>query len=271
MAPIEWHLAMKHTSILILSLLFHSLNLAAQNRIIHGRVLSEDLESLPRLKIRDSFDSILGETDLNGDFEISISRQTDSLFFCYLGMESADIKLNEDCDAIEMIMIYDGTYHYRSHRKIDRLRKERYDKIVDLHTKAVQKGIFESEYLCYQRSFVPNKPQLDEIRKRLKQQNKENFDDFKRLQIGQIVSVPMGFDSSGKRVNTYYSICDDCTEDDYEFEVEAELINKRKKHLTLELKILDMNSLDLIEYEGKTLKIGDTFKYQMKYFEVIMN
>ena len=52
---------------------------------------------------------------------------------------------------------------------------------------------------------------------------------------------------------------------------DAKLRDKRKKHLTLELKILDMGSHDLIEYEGKTLKIGDTFKYQMKYFEVIIN
>lgn len=239
--------------------------------MIQGRVLSEDLEPLPGLQIRDSNDSALGKTDMDGHFKIHIDQKTDSLFFSYIGMEAADIKLNEDCISIEMIMMYDGTYHYRSHRKIDRLLKDRYDKIFDLHTKAVQEGIFESEDLCYQRSFVPNKPRLDEIRNYLKQRNKENFDVFKSLQTGQIVSLPMGFDSSGKSVNTYYSICVDCTEEDYDFVVEAELIKKRKRHLTLELKILDMDSLDMIEYEGKTLKIGDTFKYQMKYFDVIIN
>ena len=164
-----------------------------------------------------------------------------------------------------------GLYHYRSLNRIDRHRKRRFNSIANLHLEAVQKGAFKNKEICYERTFVPVKPELQRIRMELQELSKETLNHFKNLEAGDIVKIPLGFDSSGKNVNTYYSICGDCTEGDYDFVVEAELIDKRKKHLTLELKILEMDSHDFIEYRGNTLKIGDTFKYQMKYFDVIIN
>jgi len=262
---------MKHTSILILTILFWCINLHGQNRTIQGRVLSEELEPLPGLEIKNSKDSVLVATDFQGYFEINISNEIDSLFFHYLGMENTSIKVSPGCRLIEIIILAQGLYHYRSLNRIDRHRKRRFNSIANLHLEAVQKGVFKNKKICYERAFVPIKPELHRIRKELQELSKETLNHFKDLEVGDILKIPLGFDSSGRSVNTYYSICGDCTEDDYDFIVEAELINKRKKHLTLELRILDMNSRDFIEYEGKTLKIGDTFKYQMKYFEVIIN
>ena len=262
--------SMKQTSIFVLLALLFSQELVGQNRTLYGRVLSEELESLPRVVIMNPKDSILGETDMEGRFEIEVPQTLDSLSFGFIGMEPAEIKLNQECDQIEIIIMYDGLYHYKSHKRIDRIRKKRFNEICNLHAMAVKEGLFESKDLCYHRSFKPEKQGLDEIRKYMKQVHKENLNDFKDLQIGELVEVPLGFDSQNQRVNTYYSICGTCTESDYKYVIEGEIINKFRKRLTLELKVTKMLPYDSIEYQGKTLKNDSTFKYQMKYFDVII-
>ena len=247
------------------------INLYGQTRTVQGRVLSEELEPLPGLEIRNSNDFILGKADMTGHFKINIDQQTDSLFLSFIAMEQAKIRISDECDLIELIIMDHVLYHEISSKKIDRLRRRRFEDLSKKHIQAVDQGLFTNNQICYERTFVPAKPQLDRIKNELEELDKETLNHFKELEVGDILKIPLGFDSSGKSVNTYYSICGDCTEEDYDFIIEAELIDKRKKHLNLELKILDMGSHDLIEYEGKTLKIGDTFKYQMKYFEVIIN
>ncbi len=262
---------MKSTIIFVLTFLLPSLNLAGQNNIIHGRVLSEDLEPLPGLHINNSDTVLLGKTDIDGRFKISIPKEVDSLLLSALNMEWTQIKLKKDCESVEIIIMYLGLYHYKSSNKIDRFRKKRFDKLVELHSNAVQEGFFEKKELCYERDFEPIKPDLDRIRKDLNALKKEKVNEFKDLQIGETVKIPLGFDSSGKRVNTYYSICGYCTEDDYDYVIEGEIVNKYRKNLTLEIKVLRMLPHDFIEYEEKTLKINSTFNYQMKYFDVILN
>ncbi|MEH6706316.1 MAG: hypothetical protein V7691_16090, partial [Galbibacter orientalis] len=66
------------------------MNLNGQTRNIFGRVLSEDLEPLPMLDIRNSDSVLLGKTDMDGGFKIGIPQETDSLLLRYLGMEWTD-------------------------------------------------------------------------------------------------------------------------------------------------------------------------------------
>ncbi|GAA4824354.1 hypothetical protein [Algivirga pacifica] len=264
---------MKNPITLIFLLFFFNPTLYGQTRSITGRVISEYLESLTGVIIENSDLVVLGMTDIDGRFNISIPQETDSLFFRFPGMEWADIRLHQECHTVdvEVIVMYDVTYDFMSSRKIDRLRKKRFNNLPNLHSNAVKEGLFKSNTLCYERSFNPYKPELDRIEEYLKALRKQNLMQFKNLKIGDIVKIPFGFDSPGKRVNTFYSICGHCTENDYEYVIEGEIVNKYRKHLTLEVKVLKMLPHDSIEYSEKTLKIDSTFKYQMKYFEVILN
>ena len=108
---------MKISIILVLAVLFLNLNLNGQTRIIIGRVISEDLEPLPGLDIENSDNVLLGKTDMDGRFKISIPQETDSLLFRYVGMEWTDIRLKKDCDTVEVVMMYDGIYDFMTSKK----------------------------------------------------------------------------------------------------------------------------------------------------------
>ena len=97
---------MKFTTILISALLFFNLSLFGQTRTITGRVISEDLEPLPMVYIQNSDTLLLGKTNMDGRFTISIPQETGRLLFDHLGMEWTEIKLKKDCDTVEVVMMY---------------------------------------------------------------------------------------------------------------------------------------------------------------------
>jgi hypothetical protein len=262
---------MKISIILILTILFFNLNLNGQTRTIFGRVISEDLEPLPGLDIENSENVLLGKTDMDGRFKISIPQETDSLLFRYVGMEWTDIRLKKDCDTVEVVMMHGVIYDFMTSRKIDRLRKKRFENLPNLHSDAVENGLFENNKICYDRDFEAYKPDLDGINKELKELKKANKNDFKDLNKGDIIKIPFGLDSSEKRISTHYSPCKNCTEEDYNYVIKGEIINKHRRKLTLEIKITEMQPYDSLEYRGKILTVGSDFKYEMKYFEVIIN
>ena len=111
------------------------------------------------------------------------------------------------------------------------------------------------------------------IRKELKERRKANKNDFKELNIGDIVKIPFGIDTSENenRVRTHYAPCKNCTEEDFDYLIEGEIINKYKRKLTIEIKITKMLHYNFLKYRGKILNIGSNFKYEMKYFEVIID
>ena len=262
---------MRIATILILIILFVDLNLNGQTRTIVGRLISEDLEPLPMLDIRNSDSVLLGKTDMDGRFKIIIPQETDRLLFRYLGMEWTDIRLKKDCDTIEVVLMNEVIYDFMTSRKIDRIRKKRFDNLPSIHSAAVKNGLFESNNICYNRDFEAHKPYLDRVSRELKEFGKTNKNDFKGLNIGNTVKIPFGLDASGKKISTYYSPCKNCTDKDYNYMIKGEIINKHRRKLTLEIKITEMQPYDSLEYRGKILRIGNDFKYEMKYFEVIID
>ena len=262
---------MNLVKVLIPLFLSVNIHLNAQSRTIIGRVITEELEPLPGLDIETTKNILLGKTDMDGRFKISIPEETDSLFFRYIGMELTDIRLKENCDIVEVVMMYDAIYDFISSRRIDRLRKKRFNHLSNLHSEAVDKGLFESNNICYDRKFVPYKPDLDRISIEIKKFRRTNKKDFKELNIGDIVKIPFGLDTTEKIINTYYSSCESCTEEDYNFIIKGEIINKSRKRLTLEIRVTDMQHYDSLKYRGKTLHVGSAFKYEMKYYDVIID
>lgn len=159
---------MRLAIITILILLAINPILLGQYRTIHGRVIDEDFETLPQVRIQ-TIDTIkIGETDIEGRFKINIPQKTDKLLISWIGMEWTIIQLKNNCDTIEIVLLCDAIYDFMSSRKIDRLRRKRFNKLPEIHKIAFQKGIFATNNPCFTRDFVPNKPRLDEISKNRK-------------------------------------------------------------------------------------------------------
>ncbi|TXE18397.1 hypothetical protein ES692_07050 [Psychroserpens burtonensis] len=239
---------------------------------ISGRVIGEDLEIGMGIKIFDNDTTEIGKTDFNGYFDIELQKNYEKIIFGGLGYEWTKIKLPVNCKNLEIILLNEVLYHYKSNRKIDRLRKKRFRKIPELHLQAYNQGLFKTEKPCLNQEFEPKQPDLDRIRLELKEFRKVNKNDFNELNIGDVIKIPFGIDTSENEneVRTYYSPCENCTEEDYDFVIDCEVIKKYKRKLTLELIITKMKNYDFLKYRGKIIKINSSFKYEMKYYEVII-
>ena len=276
---------MKITLILIITLLFFNLNLNGQTRTIIGRVISEDLEPLPGLDIENSENVLLGKTEMVGRFKISIPQETDSLLFRYVGMEWTDIRLKKDCDTVEVVMIYAGTYDFMTLKKVDRLRKQRFDNLPNLHSEALKKGLFQNSSICYETFFKelnPPKPVLDSINKKNKLKIKQNKDTFKGLAVGDTIRIPYygtsRYDGTDTTNLSPYSFTFDRENFDCIIQGVITEKNRHKGGYNLVYRFIDCidchyNIMAIYEpyYTHKELKVGETFKFNMKYSKILKN
>ncbi|MGL4629886.1 MAG: hypothetical protein ACRCVT_01675 [Leadbetterella sp.] len=129
--------------------------LYSQNKIVKGRVITEDLDTAPYtlIKINDSVE--IGKTDLSGFFQIEIPVSQKKMEFGFVGFELANIEVTDNCTEVEVVMIYSSTYDFMTLKKVDRLRRKRYKKLPELHKKAFEKGIFKTDKACYKQQFIP--------------------------------------------------------------------------------------------------------------------
>jgi hypothetical protein len=267
-------------SLVIFIVLFLNLNLNGQTRIISGRVISEDFESLPILDIRNSDTVLLGKTDMAGRFIISIPQETDRLLFSYLGMEWTEIKLRRDCDTVEVVMMYDGTYDFMTLKKVDRLRKKRFDNLPNLHSDAVKKGLFEHDDICYERVFEeynPPKPVLDSLNKVYKLKRKQIKDKFKGLALGDTIRIPYSgsWRYDGTNRTTLHSYSNGVDGENFECIIHGVLTEKNKRNggYNLVFRVIDCNDChyDNIVLNGKEIKEGELIEYNMKYFKILID
>ena len=271
---------MKITSVLIIAVLFLSLNINGQNRIISGRVITEDFEPLPMLEINNSGTVLLGKTDMDGRFKISIPQETDRLLFRFIGMEWTDIKLKKDCDTVEVVMMYEGTYDFMTLKKVDRLRKKKFDNLPNLHSEAVKKGLFQNNSICYEREFKPDnppKPVLDSINKVYKLKRKQIKDTFKGLALGDTIRIPYYVTLRSTNLNPYSFASD---RENFDCIIQGVITekNKRKGGYNLVYRVIDCldchcNNMVINEpyYPGQELKVGETIKFNMKYSKILKN
>lgn len=127
----------------------------AQDLVLKGRIITEDFEALPKANIYNQNNQLLGMTDIEGNFEISISKEFTKLNVSFVGMEPAVIELYDDCDFVEIIVMTETHYDFMSSKKVDRLRMKRFKKLPELHKEAFEKGIFITDKACYTQEFVP--------------------------------------------------------------------------------------------------------------------
>ncbi|MDP4117555.1 MAG: carboxypeptidase-like regulatory domain-containing protein [Bacteroidota bacterium] len=265
---------------MILIILFNNLGLNGQTRTITGRVVSEDLEALPDVNIQNSEKLLLAKTDLEGRFKINIQQETDRLIFSWIGMELTEIKLHDKCDTVEVVMMYAGTYDFMTLRKVDRLRKKRFDKLPSLHSDAVINGLFKNNNICYERIFIahkPTKPVLDSLSKAYKSKRKQIKDTFKGLALGDTIRIPYSgaWREDGTDRTTLHIYSNGVDGEDFDCIIRVVIIdkNKRKGGYNLVCRVIDCKDChyDNIVRNGKELKVGETIEFNMKYFKILKN
>lgn len=265
---------MKLSIVLIIGLLAFNNNLVGQSRLLQGRVISKHLETLPGVRIQNGDTTIFGETDLDGRFKIKLPPKTQTIVLRGVGLEQTTITLNDSCDTVEVVMILAGTYDFMSSNKIDRLRLKEFKQLPELYRQAYNKGLFTKSTVCYSRQFEPKKPILDSIRKEMIKQQKQNKTIFDSLKVGDKVRIPFSteYNSDGTHRTTLIVYSMFAYKSKYDCIIEAVITDKNNNNNGYNL-VCKITSDNLCKpesvYNGKTMKIGEVFVHNMKYFKVL--
>ncbi len=127
----------------------------AQDLTLKGRIISDNLEVLPEVRITNQKNELLAITDIEGKFEISIPSEVLKVNIVFVGMEPAIIDLSSTCSLLEVVIMTETLYDFMSLKKIDRLRMKRFKKLPELHKEAFEKGLFMTDKPCYTLEFIP--------------------------------------------------------------------------------------------------------------------
>jgi len=265
----------KATIIFTAVLLFIGSQLNAQTRTIYGRVIiDDDLLPIPGVRIQTPDKLIVGNTDNDGKFKISIPQNTQTLLLNWIGLEQATIKLNNNCDTVEIVMMTSGTYDFMSSSEVDRLRLKWFNKLPALYLQAYNKGLFAKQSSCYSREFEPAKTRLDEYEKERIKKEKEIKLKFKRLNIGDTIKIPFGaqyrYDGTDRTTLTVWSAS--TNERNFDGVLKCVIIdkNKHKRGYNLVCKVVDASMFKSPSvYRDRVMKVGEVFTYNMKYFKIL--
>lgn len=262
--------------VLFLTLLLTSLLSKGQTRTVIGRVLYDDLSPVYKAIILGHDTIQLGSSGLNGDFTIELPTSDDDLKIAMIGMEIAWLKVPQDCSRVEIVMIPDGTYDYKSHKKIDRMRESMFNKIPELHASAFDKGLFTTSAPCYTREFKSDKPYLDEIRGELKAEQKRIKSLFRKLQIGDTIQVPFtetyGSDGTNRTTLTPWAYFTDETRARCLIEGIVTRKDRRNSGYNVEVKVTNCELCKHdtpITYREREIVIGTVFIHNMKVLKLV--
>jgi len=123
-------------------------------RLIRGKVLDEDRLALPCVQIFINDTIRIAETDFEGNFELQVNPITRKLDFAYLGCEITPVILKSNCNELEVIMLFSGADCFAKPKKIERIRKKRFQTIPSLYKSAYEKGLFKSLNPCGDIQFI---------------------------------------------------------------------------------------------------------------------
>ncbi len=229
-------------------------------RTLSGKTIDQFLESAIGVTIFDKDTTKIGQSDLNGHFQVNLTKETDEIIFAGVGYEWATITVPKECNNPEIILFLASTYDFMSPKKVDRLRKKEFEKLSELHIQAFQKGLFKTEEPCVIREFEPSFPDLDKIRRQDKLTKKLIKTKFKELEIGDFVKVPTQTWSAYTNATDYGCLITGVI-------VEK---NKKKRDFNLILKVSDnLCENEQASFNGKKVEIGDLITHNMKYFKII--
>ncbi|MGC3946386.1 MAG: hypothetical protein QM762_18010 [Chryseolinea sp.] len=93
-------------------------------------------------------DSLITTTDEKGNFRIELTQEIDSIRVAWIGMYPDKIRIAENCEYIEVILLPDVIYDFVTVGKEERLRKKDRAILPELYKTAYEKGIFKQEEPC---------------------------------------------------------------------------------------------------------------------------
>ncbi len=146
---------MKNIFAITLVLIASVNSIYCQNKTINGRLIAEDLETIPFALIRINDTVEVGKTDLNGFFQIEIPVSINKLTLMFVGLEPTKIELADTCNEVEVIMMFSVNYDFKTFKKVDKLRMKRFKKLTGLHKEAFEKGLFKTDKACFTQEFIP--------------------------------------------------------------------------------------------------------------------
>ncbi len=232
------------------------------------------METLARVRIQNVDKIILGETDLEGRFKIELPHENQILLLSGVGLEPTKIILGGNCDTVEVVMMLSGTYDFMSSNKIDRLRLKEFKQLPELYLQAYNKGLFRKSTVCYSRQFEPDKPILDSISKEIVKQQRQNKKTFEALKIGDIIKIPFSteYNSDGTHRTKLIVYSFLTFKLKYDCIIEAVITDKNHHNKGYNL-ICKVTSCNLCQpesiYHDKTMKIGEVFEHNIKYFKIL--
>ena len=97
-------------------------SLYAQNKTIKGRVIDDNLETLPYVSIIINDTVEAGKTDLNGFFQIDIPVSEKKILFGPVGLDPTTIEIVDKCDKIEVVIMLSSSYDFITLKHADRKR-----------------------------------------------------------------------------------------------------------------------------------------------------
>ncbi|TKG90718.1 hypothetical protein EYV94_22905 [Puteibacter caeruleilacunae] len=133
---------------LLIVILSTSILSGQETKIITGRIISEDIEPIPKAIIHNMDTIALGSTGVDGYFKIEVPAETKELLLGFIGMEWISVKIREDCQNLEIIMMVDVIYDFISIKRINKKRYKRFKGLAKRHLQAYERGIFKSRTPC---------------------------------------------------------------------------------------------------------------------------
>lgn len=228
------------------------------------------------VKVFDQDTTELGKSDRNGYFNIELPKNSKNLIFSGVGLEWTNVAIPTGCENIEIILLTHAIYDFMSPKKIDRLRKKRFDKISELHSKAFINGLFKSDKPCFKRVFEPIKEELDKIVLRSRKIAKENKKNFELLKVGDTIIIPFSgtYKYDGTERTSLFPYSYIVESENFDCKIKGVVIEKKKnrKDYFLTFKVTNTNDCEFksIVYDEKALEIGQIIEYNMKYCKVII-
>jgi hypothetical protein len=118
----------------------------AQNQLLNGKVIGQELIPLPAIQIFDEQGVLLGKTDFEGRFQINLPSNITKISFQGIGYQTEIINITKDCSYIQLVFLQQWIYDFVSEQKAKRkLRKDRKKQLPLLYDKAFTQGIFQKK------------------------------------------------------------------------------------------------------------------------------
>ncbi|MEC4004967.1 hypothetical protein OX283_009890 [Flavobacterium sp. SUN052] len=120
-----------------------------QENIITGKVVDSQLKELAMVLIM-SGSKIIDTTDYNGNFKFKCTSEIKYITIRFIGCDTETIKITENCNVLEVVLLETGTYDFVSIKAAERKRIRRRNKLLPkLYKEAYERKIFNNKKPCH--------------------------------------------------------------------------------------------------------------------------